>query len=184
MQPGPPIRILLACQEANAAALLGDLRRAREAMAAPRRPPMALSPRILAFAASSCPRPRQALFAMSVATRSGDPDAALNAVGMADAAWKSGAPWAAGTWAQVRLGAGIAHIMRNDLDGALTEISPVLSLAPKLRMVTITGYATQIDKRLQQRRFRGSSTATMIRRQVKEFNASALSTLRAFSEDD
>lgn len=72
---------------------------------------------------------------------------------MADTASATGEPRAAETWAQVRLGAGIAHIMKNDLDGAMKEIAPVLALAPEFRMATITGYTAQIDKRLQQRRF-------------------------------
>jgi hypothetical protein len=121
---------------------------------------------------------------MSVATRSGDPSAALRAAAMADVAWAAGEPRAAGTWAQVRLGAGIAYIMKNDLEGAMNEIAPVLALAPEFRMATITGYTVQIDKRLQQRRFQGNATAMEIRQQVKNFNSLALSTLRAPSEDD
>jgi hypothetical protein len=68
--------------------------------------------------------------------------------------------------------------MNNDLDGAMKEIVPVLALTPEFRMATITDYTVQIDKRLQQRRFGSSPTAAAIRRQLKEFNASALSTLR------
>ena len=182
----PPmhIRILLACQEANAAALLGDLRRARGAMSragdaadGPLAPDSGVS-------AWSCPRPRQALFAMSVATRSGDPDAALRAADMADAAWASGDPWVAGTWAQIRLSAGIGHIMKHDLEGALAEITPVLTLAPEFRMATITGYTSQIDRRLQQRRFHGNVIAREIKLQVEEFNSSALAALVSPSEDD
>ena len=116
---------------------------------------------------------------MSVATRFGDPDAVLRAAAIADAAWAAGEPRADGTWAQVRLGTAIAHIMKNALDGAMKEITPVLALPPEFRMATITGYTRQIDKRLQQRRFGGSPTAAAIRRQLKEFNASALSTLQA-----
>jgi hypothetical protein len=74
--------------------------------------------------------------------------------------------------------------MKNDLEGAMNEIAPVLALAPEFRMATITGYTVQIDKRLQQRRFQGNATAMEIRQQVKNFNSLALSTLRAPSEDD
>lgn len=132
----------------------------------------------------SCPRPRQALFAMSVAARSGIPNAALRVADMADNAWASGDPRVIGTWAQVRLSAGIAHIMKNDLDGALAEITPVLTLAPEFRMATITGYTFEIDSRLQQRWFQGNVTAREIRRQVEEFNSPALAVLQSPSEDD
>lgn len=93
---------------------------------------------------------------------------------MADSAWAAGDPWVAGTWAQVRLGAGIARIMKDDLDGALTEIGPALTLAPEFRMATITGYTSQLDKRLQQRRFLRNDTAIEIRSRVREFDAAAL----------
>jgi transcriptional regulator with XRE-family HTH domain len=176
--PATPIRILLACQEANAAALHGDMHRAREAMNRAQDAADGPVAQDSGVAAWSCPRPRQALYAMSVATRFGDPDAALRAAAIADAAWAAGEPRADGTWAQVRLGSGIAYIMNNDLDGAMKEIVPVLALTPEFRMATITDYTVQIDKRLQQRRFGSSPTAAAIRRQLKEFNASALSTLR------
>jgi hypothetical protein len=181
--PATPIRILLASQEANAAALLGDVRRARQALGRAEDAasgPMAADSGISAW---SCPRPRQALFALSVATRSGDPDSALRASEMADSAWTSGDPWVAGTWAQVRLGAGIAHVMKGDLDGALEEITPVLTLAPEFRMATITGYTSHMDRLLLRRRFQNDATATNIRQCIHEFNSAALSGIQASNED-
>ena len=114
--PAVPIRILLACQEANAAALLGDVRGARDAL---NRAGEASDGQVAAdsgLSAWSCPRPRQALFILSVGIQCGDPDAALRAAEMADQAWADGDPWVAATWAQVRLGAGMAHIIKSDLD--------------------------------------------------------------------
>lgn len=174
--PATPIRILLASYEANAAALLGDLRRAQDAL---RRAEAAASDSLApdsGVSAWSCPRPRQALFALSVAIRSQDADAALRAAGMADSAWAEGDARVTGTWAQVRLGVGIARIMKDDLDGASIEISPALTLAPEFRMATITGYTSQIDKRLQQRRFLRNDTAREIRERVRSFNIAALAT--------
>jgi len=174
--PAIPIRVLLASQEANAAALLGDLRRAKDALG---RAEAAASDSIApdsGVSAWSCPRPRQALFALSVAIQSQDADAALRAAEMADSAWAGGDAWVAGTWAQVRLGAGIARIMKDDLDGALIEISPALTLAPEFRMATITGYTWQIDKRLRQRRLLRNDTAVEIRGRVRDFNVAALAT--------
>jgi hypothetical protein len=102
---------------------------------------------------------------------------------MADSAWATGDPWVAGTWAQVRLGAGIAHIMKGDLDGALEEITPVLALAPEFRMATITGYTSHMDRRLRQRRFQGDVTAMEIRQKIQEFNSAALSDVQAGDEE-
>jgi hypothetical protein len=116
-----PIRIVLACQEANAAGLMGDLRRAREALN--RAEEAANSPLApdSGTSAWSCPTPRRALYALSVATQSGDPDGALKAAQLADEGWAAGEPWVAGTWAQVRVGAGIAHVMKGALDGAAEQ---------------------------------------------------------------
>jgi hypothetical protein len=70
-----PLRVLLASQEANAAALLGDherarlaLRRAEEAAHSPLAMDSGLSP-------WSCPRPRQALYALSVAIQTNNSEA-------------------------------------------------------------------------------------------------------------
>lgn len=171
--PATPIRILLASQEANAAALLGDLHRARAALlrAECAGEAVRLDSGVSAW---SCPPPRQALFALSVAIRAQDADSALAQARTADAAWASGAARVTGTWAQVRLGAAIARIMTADLDGALAEITPVMSLAPEFRMATITGYTRQIDRRLCQRRFLRDSTAMAIRSQIRDFHAAAL----------
>jgi hypothetical protein len=51
----------------------------------------------------SFPDERQALFALSVANRTGDPDRALRAAEMADTAWANGAPVAPAIWAQIRV---------------------------------------------------------------------------------
>ena len=62
--------------------------------------------------------------------------------------------------------------MKDDLDGALAaEISPALTLAPEFRMATITGYTSQIDRRLQQRRFLRSDTAAEISTRVQDLTS-------------
>jgi hypothetical protein len=179
--PPTPIRIALASQEANAAALLGDMRRAREALHRAEEARAGHLGPDSGLSAWSFPVPRQALFALSVAIRSGDPGSALRYAMAADSAWASGDPWVVGTWAQVRLGASIAHIMRDDLEGALREFEPVRTVSPEFRMATITGYTSQMDKRLRQRKFQRSPIAVQIREQIRQFNSAALSAL-AISE--
>ncbi|MEU0485795.1 helix-turn-helix transcriptional regulator [Streptosporangium sp. NPDC006013] len=172
--PPTPVRTLLAGQEANAAGLLGDFGRAREALrraedaAATVAADSGLSP-------WSCPRPRQTLFMLSVALRAGDPEEALRAAEMADAAWASGEPYVFGTWAQIRFGAANAYVMMGDLHGAAGQIAPVMSMPPELRMATVTYYPTEMDARLQDRRFYGSEIAASLREQIREFNSAALS---------
>jgi hypothetical protein len=172
--PAVPIRILLACQEANAAALLGDVRRAKEALNRAREASDGQVAADSGLSAWSCPRPRQALFALSVGIQCGDPDAALRAAEMADQAWARGDPWVAATWAQVRLGAGVAHIIKGDLAAAQGELAPVLTLDPAFRMATVVAYTSEIDRRLRQQRFRHDPVAAQMREQIKEFNSGAL----------
>jgi hypothetical protein len=173
--PPTSIKVLLAYQEANAAALAGDASRARQAIARAERAAVSASEDVRTTA-WSCPVPRQAVFAISVALRTGDPDTALLAVGMADANWSgtSSPPSAKATWAQIRIGAGIAFVMKGSLDGATAEIAPMLTLAPEYRIATVTRYLAQLDHRLRQRRFRHSREARDIRDRIREFNAAAL----------
>jgi hypothetical protein len=173
--PAVPIRILLACQEANAAALLGDVRRARDALNRAREASNGQVAADSGLSAWSCPRPRQALFALSVGIQCGDPDAALRAAEMAHQAWSCGDPWVAATWAQVRLGAGVAHIIKGDLGAAQGELAHVLTLDPAFRMATVVAYTVEMDRRLRQQRFQRDPRAAQMREQIKAFNFGVLS---------
>jgi hypothetical protein len=64
---------------------------------------------------------RQAIFALSVALHTGDADSALQAALAADQGWAAGDPHIPGTWAQIRIGAAIAHLLKNSLDGAIEQ---------------------------------------------------------------
>jgi len=87
-----PVRVLLANQEASAAALLGDADRARRALGNAE-DAVGRVQDVAAESAWACPGPRRALYALSVAIRLDDPDAALRAAEAADAGWARGEPW-------------------------------------------------------------------------------------------
>ncbi|MDQ2709939.1 MAG: helix-turn-helix domain-containing protein [Actinomycetota bacterium] len=76
--PAAPIRLQLASYEANGAALLGDAARARTALRRVDEDATSCGPDA-GGSVWSFPRPRQAIFALSVATQLGDPAAALDA---------------------------------------------------------------------------------------------------------
>jgi hypothetical protein len=168
-----PIRVLLASQEASAAALLGDAARARRALRdaddAATRLPGADS----GLSAWSCPRPRQALYAMSVAIRLRDADAALHAADEADAGWAAGEPWLYAVWSLIRIGSGIAHVMKGDLDAAAGQVDSVITLDPTLRIATITRYLADMDSLLRQRRYAGEPKALDLRQQIRAFTTAA-----------
>jgi len=163
----------LASQEANAAALLGDARRASEAL---KRSADAAESVTGDSGASawSFSTGRQAIFALSVATEAGDPAAALRAAAVADAGWAAGEPMVTANWAQIRVGSGIAHILNGSLDGAVAEVTPVLTLPADRRVSTVTGYMDNLARRLRHPTLNGNKNAAELRRGIIEFNEQAL----------
>ena len=172
--PDAPIRVQLASQEANAAALLGDAVRAREALARAERAAESVPPDS-GLSAWSFPVTRQAVFAQSVATQLGDADAMLEAASAADAAWSAGAPRVSATWAQIRVGAGIAHLLNGSPDGAAAEVEPVLALPPGMRVATVTAYTERLRRRLEHPRYDGAAGIRELAERLAQFNADALS---------
>ena len=172
--PDAPIRVQLASQEANAAALLGDAGRAREALARAERAAESVTPDS-GLSAWSFPLTRQAVFAQSVAAQLGDADAVLQAASVADAAWAAGAPKVPANWAQIRLSAGMAHLLKGSLDGAAAEAEPVLALPPGMRVATVTAYTERLRRRLGHPRYNGAAGVRELGERLVQFNADALS---------
>lgn len=168
-----PVKAELAYREANAIALFGDATRACQALQRAQRVTEALP--------SGCGPPgsvwsfpvgRQAVFALSVAIHTGDPDGALRAAAVADAGWARGEPKITANWAQIQAGVSIAYLMKGSLDAAAHHIAPVLDLPEDLRISTVTGYIRNLDGLLAQHRFTGSRTATRLRHEVRDFLSS------------
>ena len=172
--PDTPIRVQLASQEANAAALLGDAARAREALARAERAAESVAPDS-GLSAWSFPITRQAVFAQSVAAQIGDADAMLRAASVADAAWSAGVPRISANWAQIRVSAGIAHLLNGSVDGAVAEVGPVLALPPGMRVATVTAYTERLRRRLKHPRYNGAAGVRELSEQLVQFNADALS---------
>jgi hypothetical protein len=167
-----PVRVLLASQEASAAALLGDADRAHKALREAQDSGLHVAADS-GLSTWSCPRPRQALYALSVALRFRDADGALQAADAADAGWVAGDPWLYGVWSLVRIGSGTAYVIKGDLDAAAGQLSAVVTLEPPFRISTITGYLADMDSLLRQRRFTASAQAREMREQIRVFAAAA-----------
>ena len=167
------VRVLLASQEASASALLGDAARARRALRDAEDAAASMQIPDSGLSTWSCPGPRRALYAMSVAIRLRDPDEALRAAETADVGWASGEPRLYGVWALIRIGAGMAYVMKGDLDSAAGQINTVVTLAPAFRIATITGYLADLDMLLGQRRFAGNENARELREQIAVFTVAA-----------
>jgi transcriptional regulator with XRE-family HTH domain len=173
VSPQSAIRVQLASQEANAAALLGDATRARQALRRAETDAEALAPECRR-SAWAFPQARQAVFALSVANHTRDPAGALRAAAMADASWKAGEPVIRANWAQIRVGAALAHLDLCDLDAATAEVAPVLKLPPELRVATVTAYTDNLSRRLAAPRLRGVRQAEELRAAALQFAAEAL----------
>ena len=120
------------------------------------------------------PAERKAMFRLSVLLRTGDPDGALAAAETADRGWDAGDPYIPGTWAQIRIGAAMAHLQQDSLDGAAGQVTPMLTLAPEFRISTVTGYLAVLDGRLARPRFAASRTAHDLRQEIRDFQTAAL----------
>jgi hypothetical protein len=166
--------VQLAYYEANSAALLGDRSRAKTALGRAEQIADALPTADTGLSPWSFPPERQAIFALSVALRTGDIDGALRAAAVADQGWAAGDPHIPGTWAQVRIGAAIAHLLNDSLDGAVEQVTPVLTMPPEFRIATVTGWLADLDDRLTSGRFAHSPAASGLRQQIREFTANAL----------
>jgi hypothetical protein len=121
----------------------------------------------------SCTRPRLALYALSVALRLRDPDAALRSAAVAQHLWEAGEPRAFGVWSLVQAGAGIAHVMKGDLAAAAERLALVASLPPELRIATVTGYLRDMDALLRDRQLDSAQEACGMREQIAWFMSGA-----------
>jgi hypothetical protein len=113
-----------------------------------------------------------------VTLHTGDPDGALLAAANVSTSWSDGAHVPA-AWAQIRIGAGIACLLKDEPDGAAEQVRPVLDLPPGLRIATVTGWLADLDRRLAVGRYAHGPVAAELRQQIREFTNTALETQQA-----
>ncbi len=163
--PPTSLRVLLSCQEANAAALDGDDKRARQALARAEAADVANA----AESAWTCPPARHALYRLAVALHTGDPSEALHEAAIAKAAWTPGQLPPFGTSAHTRIAAGIAYLKLGVIDAASHQIAPVLELPDEYRLATLMEHMASFDAVLREPRFRDSPEAEQLRDQIAEY---------------
>ena len=168
-----PTKVELAYREANAIALFGDASRARRALQRAQDAAEMLTDYGPPTSVWSFHTGRQAIFAISVAIHTGDPDGALRAAAMAEAGWACGEPKVPANWAQIKAGSSIAYLMQDSLDGAAHQIAPVLELPEELRISTVIGYLKTLENMLAQPRFAKSKIAAKITSQIRSFVSSS-----------
>lgn len=77
-------------------------------------------------------------------------------------------------WAQVRIGAAIAYLLKDSLDGAVEQVTPMLTMPPEYRIATVTGWLADLDRRVSSHRYASSQAASGLRQQIRDFTANAL----------
>jgi transcriptional regulator with XRE-family HTH domain len=167
------LRVLLACQEANAAALARDRQRMRRALTRAEENSVEVEPQESTWA---CPPARHALYRLSVRLHSGDPEGALREAEPAES-WEPGQPRPFGSWAHVRTSAAIAHLALSSVDGAAEQLRPLLELAPEYRMTSVTAHLEDVATLLRQTRYADARDATLLRDQIATFMRGARSAL-------
>jgi tetratricopeptide (TPR) repeat protein len=174
--PATSARVLLARQLGDAYQELGDIERATEAhqIAARVRDEIVAPDEIGGIWA--CGPARQANYAVWVHLRAGNPDAALAAVDTAERAYADGDQWAYGTWAQIRIGAGTAHLMADRLDGTSEALAPILEMPAEERLATLSSRLGDVAGMLNQRRYASSPEARALRDQIADYHTNAMTT--------
>jgi hypothetical protein len=170
--PPNTTRILLACQEADAASA-PDARiaidRARQA-----REDTAVDDDLAGI--FSCGDVRLANYAASTYLKTDEPDSALRA---ADAARpRPGEGVGYGTWGQLHISAGIAYLMRDEPDGTADRLEPVLALPPGRRLATLTGRLSTLTPALTGGRYRSDPGARALAGQISAYCDEAAGAMR------
>jgi hypothetical protein len=172
--PAGSPKVLLSVSEATALQSQGDIEGARLALVEAGRARDEITISSEEANAWSCPRARQATYALQVGLGANDPGSVLSEVQNADEAWSAGDPWVYGTWAQVRIGAAIAHTMNGEPEAAAGELEPVFDLGPEYRVVTIVGRMKVVEQSLGHRRYAGSGVAANLQERIRLFRAESL----------
>lgn len=173
--PPDTARVLLASQLGDARQADGDIAGALEAQTAARQARDQVRIEDMPGGIWACGRARQANYAMSVHLRAGNPAGALAEAETARQAYEAGDDWAYGTWAQIRIASGIAHLIAGRVDGAASELAPILSMPPERRLATLTTRLGEVGMRLADRRYEGSAEAAELRQQIADYRAHAVS---------
>jgi hypothetical protein len=79
---------------------------------------------------------------------------------------------------RIRIGAGIACMLKDEPDGAAESVRPVFDLPPGLRIATVTGWLADLDRRLADDRYERVPIASALRQQIREFATAALDAQR------
>jgi transcriptional regulator with XRE-family HTH domain len=163
------VRVLLACQEADAS----PIPRAREAItlaARARDEADGDDPGLF-----SCGRVRLACYTATLRLREGDSAGVQAAAADAAAAVRYGEEAPFGSWAQVQITSALALLASGDAEQAAGRLGPVLDLPPEMRLATFASKIAQAGSLASAAPYRGSQAARTLAEEVRGYLGQAAS---------
>lgn len=171
LNPPGTLRVLLACQEADALQAMGRIEDAREALIRSERVQDSIPQGDELGGIFACGVARQANYSIATYLRSGSPDQALRHVERAEASWRNGEDWAYGTWAQVQIGATMAHLANGDIEAAAITLQGLLEKPAGQRLATVsTRLHRDVTPLLENPAIERSKFATMLRERIADYD--------------
>lgn len=162
-RPGDPVRVLLACQEADAA----PVPRAREALALAS---TALGEtEIYDAGLFSCGAVRLATYTSTLRLREGDFMGVIAAVTDADTAVRNGEDYPFGTYMQAQISAALAMLASGDAEQAAIRLGQVFDLPADMRLATFNGKLSHAAVLASAAPYWGSQAARGITEQVRVY---------------
>lgn len=163
------VRTMLACQQADAYAMLGALREVRAALQRAETEAAAQAGSDAIGGLFSFGPARYANYAASAHLALGEHAAAIADTDRALAEFEVDPGYGFGTIAQVHIARCLTFAASGDLDGAATAVRPVLDLPPQRRLATLTGRLKPLARSLGDPKLRSSTVAAPLRQELIEF---------------
>lgn len=161
--------VMLACQEADACAKLGDTERTERALTAAAWAADQITEPDHLGGLWSCGPGRAANYACASHVAIGAPSRALVEADAALAAFEADGATGFGTIAQTRITKALAFTALGDIDGAAAAARPVLDLPDERRLATLRGRIAPIARTLAAPALCASAVAAPLREEIAEF---------------
>ncbi|WP_326811614.1 helix-turn-helix transcriptional regulator [Streptomyces scopuliridis] len=168
---GGTVGVLLACQEADAWAVLGAADEAENALSRAARAREAIVGEDDIGGLFSCPQARQENYAAAVHLRIGQPQAALRETQSALSLLGTQSVRAYGTEAQIHIGQASALLDCGETDGIMPALLPVLAMPAERRMGPVTQRMRELAAAMARGPGARASATTAARRSITEWCA-------------
>lgn len=174
-RPSGSLRVLLACQEADALQAMGRIEDAMEALTRSERLQDSAMQSDELGGIFGCGIARQANYSIATYLKAGAAGQALRHAERAEEAWRGGDEWAYGTWAQVQIGTAMAHLIGGEIEAAATILEQILDQPEEKRLATLrTRLRRDVTPLLMKPTIARSKFAIMLREGIEGYDQSPI----------